>query len=534
MTAQKLLYLTLAIVLIVVPQSFSDSTDFKITDYIPQKFEDFQLFVDGGGGFSSSNRETDEETLKIDSESDQSDFKFSFTSFYSHETIQSKLNVRFFGGFNVSNSSSDYFYAKEIQANARSEIRIYDTFRRRINLNLKIDREDYILNDLFAKASFGFRFNQSRLDRERFTYDNRDSRRTRNDRMEIRVDTTINDTDNSITGNGFAYDFKLAIGLGRVYIGKYAATANYFIKDLKKKELLKRSLTKSEMIALTDLIHYYRNKKAIDNRLLRIETFEVIIKYLRENNLIEEEGMHPAFVLQDIWDFAPRDRREFGLQATLGVDYRLRLDNSKNNQKGFGDRFRLLYSYPISDTTQIDTIQFTDVSNQIDRILKENRKENISDLLATITYNKPIGFDWQFSIEFDGVYRLYRTSNSKRTDNLDLYEIVDTDFDFDNEMSAAIKIALTYLPTTRTKLVFLITERGHRIDHVLSSSRVYADNTFKKETTSTSKYNSLSINTNLVYRISIPTTLTVRAGYSNDSKNRERLTFSTSIRHYIF
>ena len=33
-------------------------TKFKITDYIPEKFEDFQLFIDGNGRWESNNSES--------------------------------------------------------------------------------------------------------------------------------------------------------------------------------------------------------------------------------------------------------------------------------------------------------------------------------------------------------------------------------------------------------------------------------------------------------------------------------------------
>lgn len=525
-------------VLIVAPQSFSDSTDFKITDYIPQKFEDFQLFVDGGGGFRNSKKYYDIITRTFPDEDDDSKLRFSISSFYVNETIQRKTNFRFEIKIENETSLQKLSTLTGIQTSYEKSNSDLELDSKKLQLNLELEREEYIHKDLFVGSSFAFDYNYGSSEYNSYNLSNIESRFTGTSITRVRIDTSLTYREGESSNNGYSYDFEIKIGFGRVYIGQFAATANYFIRKLKSKQLLNKSLSKNEMIALTDLFQYYKNKQAIDSRLLRIEAFETIANYLIENKLISGDGLSPAFVLQDIWDYFPKGKREFGFQVTFGVLYEQHTTNVKDTYSSEGHEYSIQYNFPTSDQSVIDTTVFFDSYSEVERWSDQSENGQLASLITNVSYLKPIGFDWQLSINMWSFYRLHSEYNSGPNFSDDYNYVSKENIDFDNEFEVYYDFMLTYTPTTRTRLNVSSFGRFRRIDH---TSNVVSETTFngnthvnKHQSNTRVNYGSYSTMLDIEYRISIPTTLKIETMYSTLGKDSYSFTFATSIRHYLF
>jgi len=101
---KTILFTALLILFVISANCWAETGGFKISDYIPERFEDFEWRVDGNFRLSGSDSENDIEenqfipfnnNRKSNRTVDNQDYNFSFRTYqtYDYITIQNYLNV---------------------------------------------------------------------------------------------------------------------------------------------------------------------------------------------------------------------------------------------------------------------------------------------------------------------------------------------------------------------------------------------------------------------------------------------------------
>ena len=176
-------------------------------------------------------------------------------------------------------------------------------------------------------------------------------------------------------------------GWGRIYEGRYAATAMYMVDELKRNGLLKREPTFEEMRSLTETIYQYRLKHAVDARLHKIEALSKIMDLLAGQGVIDDAGPHGYLFIQDVWDYFPRDDRRFGYQIRAGGGLEYHYNSDQLRYHGYVDYFRHRTS--------------------------EGRRPFAS---VAVDCSRPFGLRWQFDVT--GVGRYYFDPSNATTETV--------------------------------------------------------------------------------------------------------------------
>jgi hypothetical protein len=288
------------------------------------------------------------------------------------------------------------------------------------------------------------------------------------------------------------------LGFGRVYSGDFAFAALSIVGELRSVGYLLREPTYGEMLGLCDTILEYRQRHAVDSRYRRIAALTSILKYLRTSGVIDSDDPMLPFIISDVWDYFPIKGRRFGHQAGLGAE----LDYSANY-------YRLWREH--SDESSGSWTNSSDWSSSRGRVT----------IFARLAYDQPLSLHWQFSANSRVWYLAtnYAITGIRRMPGLD--------HDIWGHQSDA---GLSYYYDARTTVsVGLLTSRN------LNTYRGYSPSVREDQT---------EFGSSIIYRISVPTTLSARFGLvwtSTDGKdllidqrNRHAYQFGVSIDHWLY
>jgi len=320
------------------------------------------------------------------------------------------------------------------------------------------------------------------------------------------------------------------------------------IEELKNDGLLINKPSPLTMQELTEIIYQYRQKHTVDKRIHKIESLRKIISFLENEGLISETGPNDYLIIQDVWDYFPRHDRKFGTRIRFGVgsEYIYSSDHSSllNNEK----IVRYMYhtdSIGVNDTT----------TNYYSERYEYNSNKNETKstyLVLNADYNIPLNHQWQLNLYSHNNYFLkaeyyykdyaygYQCWSPGKTINeskfKDYYQL-----QFGSEVD--------YIINSRTSLnfttSFLLLQRHTYQNNRLSTSR------YESETSRHIRENNwrLFFGAVMNYRISMPTTFSVKFTYSkyNDeiernynssdtinNSNRDSYKLSMNLIHYIY
>ncbi|NOY87816.1 MAG: hypothetical protein GXO93_00295 [FCB group bacterium] len=321
--------------------------------------------------------------------------------------------------------------------------------------------------------------------------------------------------DGSADNKSYSITFDVNTGWGHVYEGWYASTAMYMIEELKANNALLREPTNEEMLVLCDIIYQNRLKHAVDKRIRRIETFDEILTFLNNTGIIDATGHYGYLLIQDVWDYFPRDNRKFGWKASMGNGIRY---NYLSRQKG--------------KNTIAHYVQYQINHNNIDTLTNSYHKQNeyshygnedyLFYLTGRLQYFKPVTRKWQIDIETQSWYYYY--SNN----------------DFYNYFKWWLSTKAFYIFSSRTNVNFFTSYQYISRKHHLDGPPRYFFEDIQKIINW-----ELRLGSTLTYRIAIPTTINFNVlysrynyktanSYSSSYRNTDNYRFTASILHYIY
>ncbi len=517
--------------------SAQDQKTFRVYSYIPQRFEDLQVVFDGSLGIMGDNSDwwssvTRNTEPRSQTDESQGEWRFGSRSrlTYLNRTadrlyqLTLDLQGSVFGTNRDRNqqyghaTGSEYRFLTHEEA-ARREFRLAGLFAGRFQQYLVADmslQADLYLRGNYYELSKGTD-DQSRVETHSFadsTYQS-ESAYSRSQHHDSKM---------------YAIDGVITAGWGRRYEGMYAATALNMVRELRENNVIEREPTEEQLSELTDLVYRYRQTSSSDKRLFRIESLNGILDYLASEGIIGERLPYQHLLIEDVWDYFPRDMRYFGWQARSGVGYYHDWSMSQGDQRVYSfDRvFRFWEgAMPGGDTVRNDS--------SASYRYYHNSQENVrSYLVAEVEWSKPIGLDWQMEISGEGKYYIYEPQQDPRRSLSDHFVL-------------AAGASLKWLLDGRTEW---IVGGAYRFNSITTTYRVSAYYLpFDLDQITESDEYEFQVSSDFVYRISVPTSLFIGGtvstlhstnseewGIESDYGESDFTTYqlSASIRHFLF
>jgi len=266
----------------------SQEPQFRVDSYIPEKFTDFQWTIDGyfyAKGIHQEVTLLDTDEIPIDSTTetaDEQEIQLTSDLSYRHETIPWYFRGSVKLAYILHNQSPS------TQSHTR------DGFVPGIFPSFEVGK--YLFSDFYISAVGNAGWSYAHV------------------LHDINPDTRI------IT---YTLDGTIAPGWGRVYEGRYAATTLYILDELENNGLLLKNASEEDMLALTEIVLDYRLRHALDDRLHKIQALSKIMEFLENRGIIKPAGQYGYLLIQDVWNYFPKDSRLFGwrVKAGIGIKY---------------------------------------------------------------------------------------------------------------------------------------------------------------------------------------------------------------------
>jgi len=542
-------------VMIAIGATTADATNvpYTVEDYIPVLFKDAQLMVGGtmrfsGSGYDFSNDSAGGSYARTESNESQYDnFSFAANSYYRkrYTTVEQwyDYSAQFVGDFQRSKSTSGnsstslsgniYSSSQESKANSLNP-RIYQDF----------DVAKYLAGDFMVSARSSLTYQYRKIGKnDRWSFDQSINLAGNTATRYTQTSNTEQPGDNkafSITGD-------ILFGEGRMYEGVYAFTAISLIEELDREGLLLRTPSSDEMAELTEIIYQRRLKHAIDSRIFRIETIEEINAYLSSKGIVELSNPRSTPVIEDVWNFFPNSSHEFGwmVRGGLGITYAYQSSQTtvKVSNRMVQDQ------YDITNPSVVTILSESSSTSHTSR--HDIRERSLPYFTLLVEKNKPITSRLQLNLTAQGWIYFSTTdttaydSRAYDGDSLLYFQSEQSDNKYESITRFALSGQLRYDFNGRTSASAYASY--DRADYDQTNYRLYYNDgvALYGDTTVTDVGGyDLSVGAGVMYRISIPTTLSVNLSYdkstislfsaaigktSNDSYN-----FSVEIIHNIF
>ncbi len=535
-------------------QSLAEDSEFKISDYIPQKFQDFEWKVNGNFGLNDYDMRTasyspQEYWPYSVQTNDRSNWSGGLTSdvAYRFETVPrflySDLSI---GGFltNLDEKTSRDRIGAELPDGEQDYLYRSESNIDGMNFNIagRADAGQYLSGDFFASIGTYYRFYYSETP-DASSYSYRDEVEYYEPWIRRRIDETTSESSDDLRD----IDLSLALlpGWGRLYTGDYASTAMYIIEELRNNGLLLREPTHDEMLQLCDIVYQNRLEHSIDKRIRKIESLDAIMGYLRQAGLSDDDGCKAHLLVQDVWDYFPRHSRAFGFRARLGPGFDLSYYRRRSTTDTYS--YDLYTRYDPADPGIVDTAY--DISMY--EYYYYCREIGEYDLYAKgiVEYSRPLSRQWQLDLlaaakyyfsshvtsnQWDVLYRKYDDgSTSSRA-------VEGDEDDIDRRYRMELHGYGTYIVDSRTELGFFA---GYTYECLKADAD--SDVLLDPDIRETSR-KSLELQGTFTYRISIPTSLNVYARYEHNrpyelywidiynESTSDRYSIGVSLDHYLY
>lgn len=541
-----------------------DSKPFRVDSYIPEKFTDLEWRLDGSFGANGNSSDADHRsyspyqdlsTSNQNESQDQLRLSGGSTLRYTYLTQPRFFNCfisfepRWMAGAQNRNRETAYDVG-ESRSWSIDSIRIENN-EYTLRGSTQLTGGQYIAGDLFLQASASASADYRSIYKD-----------VRNDTSYSSYYSTVNNytsqssyfrhSDGTQDSKYYSIMSELTAGWGRLHVGEYAATALLIIEVLEENGLLDQDPSYDQMTELTRKIYELRRKHSIDDRLRRIEALQEIIGFLQAEKLIGTLNARQGLLIQDVWDYYPRNKRMFGTQIVGGY--------------GLFHTFRSRQWGGTSSEGRLVTRQFLDSGNVVDTLLREfssgynyaHEKEDDeqSYLLIGVDYLRPLGTHWQLGLWGSG--RVYlnndnsaspmmttqaQTGSSRLAANANA-----TTMTYSDHYAIEGNASLEWLVDSRTSFTF---GASWSLSNIVIKSTYqyydsYLDSLFTTETSYKNSICNLGVSSNFYYRISIPTTLVVNLMLRNQLRTYDRgvqakdeysdwtYQVSCSLQHYLF
>ncbi|PKK82545.1 MAG: hypothetical protein CVT49_13085 [candidate division Zixibacteria bacterium HGW-Zixibacteria-1] len=537
-------YFSLFIFISMTTAVFADQPQFRVDSFIPQRFTDLELKVNGGMNSSGSRLSENQPFVsayrRYENRRNEQNLELGGEIEKRYEVIprfylfRSDLLADF--GREHFEDVDDFKYAITNLRKLESEITSYEYH---IFNSYFIDAGIYILDDLFLSSEEEFSIdyvNTAWPSNDEDSYSRAIVANTLSENYQSQNEDINRDS------KRYTIDVKLGPGWGRLYEGVYASTALYMIDELQKNSYLIKMPDYDQMMRLTEIIYQYNMKHIIDSRIRRIEALTAICDYLKSENIATELDPSGLVILQDVWDYFPRVSRKFGYRLRVGPVLSYYYLSSQTTTKGT--------IYELSTETDLNfpaTVDTNLISETITHSYVHS-KDIIKSGGLNIEgeYHEPFGHHWQL----DGTISIatYFKHEIKYEDDLISYlpnysnRHFERIYKYKDMYTGDLTAVITNIINSRTSISFA---GDYHIQHHRKVTTTVFDALSNTFIDLSQTMWDLDLSGNLEYRLAIPTTLTLSVGYFFSSgelpqgifiedDDNYNYAFNASIEHYIF
>lgn len=518
-------------VLISGPAFAQPKNEFKITSFIPERFEDFAWMVDGQAGIDADFTKRTAEThlttglSQSVSRSNRTLYNVFFSTRPTYELysrdfsllVDLQLYLRYLHESSYSHDTTSaplrLYTEDEHGGNANGLARLWPTIR----------GESYLLGDIFGgleaigQLSYDYSPSSDYSLEARGYYESEDGYVGNNYDMR-KSESSQSGRNNWIRGIA-------RVGLGRVYSGYYASTAIYFADELRRRGLLKGELDKDQMLALTEMIYQRRLLHAIDSREFQIETYQMLLDFAMSEGMIDST-LTASLVLQDVWRSFPGFDRRFGWKVSLGYGFALTYSSSQSTTTDIYRSLRVRFHR--DSVNVVDTVSFVDESATRSYHTKSTPHQPY--LVFRAEDYRPLSLKWQFDVVVEGI-AYFNWYSDQRTD---VSRLRTSDW-YTLDVDASLRCILS----SRSNITFQgFAAYEHKQESSLNEHQAVTS-------TRTPSQLNWSLGSRFDLRIAMPTTMRIGTAvesvtddnvykFSNTSQRDLRLSLSVGVTHHIY
>ncbi len=530
------------------PLFAADST-FRVDSYIPERFVDLSWRIIGAGNLMGD----DDDQYSIDYSSGGDNYSdnnqggsLSLTSpfSYTYETKPLRFEIGLIGSISHDKSVDKHKSWPEYDD---SEFRYYndrkiDQNNFRTGLGLGVESVIYFSETQYLICGLGL---ESQYSRGRGNFiANAYTIEEYPDHDDAFYRETEQRDESELDERRYYGQLNIGWGMGRKHDGRSSITALNIITELRKMGLLIKEPDFDQMYILSDRLYKYRQEHKIDERWHRIESLSDITRYLKENRIIVEESAPIVLIIQDIWDYFPKNPTNYGIKSELGLGFDNVLTRHRQESR---DQFRELDIFT-------DSAGVIDTTNQDEYLTFVKEYTESSNYSVSSYWNiemiKPLWPRWISINNFNMKYVIH----SRSVEDYSYNRLLPSKSGYRQEYVRANRDYLTLDHFSQIR--FLYDSRTEGGVSILLSYKSYKTETYsrrlapyagEKENQSKSKDHHLRINSGIsfTYRIKPPTTIYVDLMYLYDrdfsqveNNNEERsnsglFIFNLEISHYI-
>jgi hypothetical protein len=513
----------------------ADGQTFGVTSYIPVRFSDTEWRIGGQLGYSNNNLKTEYSEAPyqghslIDSEykSINGAVGLSNNLKYRYEIIPLSIILQLGLSGSMNNQKSDKFNDYSPVNGTDISSSRSNSHNYQLNASPSADMALYYKNNFFISLLMNNAFSFGNEDYHSSSIN--ESWSPKFHETDSIIYTKSKDSAKSdIYRKSYSIQFLIMPGWGRLYEGRFASAAIYIIEELRRNKLLLIEPSQAQMMQFAELIYQYRMRHIIDKRIHLIKSFQSILNYLKDQNLLDNCDIMTFLLVQDVWNYFPDEARSFGfkIRAGFGVDYSYY--SRHENRKDLEYYLRLINRqdslYPV------DTIAYSNGSRSNDM---HKKNKSFSDYLKLeLIYAKPFNHRLQFDFNFQSQYYFKKWSDEYSGERL----ISRTAYARYILLSGSEQ--LRFFKDSRTRL-----SCGIKADYIYSQRKYddYYHNTYNGPSVHRWKYMAVI---GADYRLSIPTTLSLLIGYNSDNSriyasphedgHNNYFNISLDISHYIY
>ncbi|MCM2272488.1 MAG: hypothetical protein NDJ18_08065 [candidate division Zixibacteria bacterium] len=502
--------------------SAQDQKTFRVDSYIPQRFEDWGLKVEGGASLSGSNDEDRSGSTYNRSRDDYSAGRFNFFASTDYKFQTPLRSIVISSGFQATLEDRDDEYSTA-QSNGYNSSYTEESQTEYSSYSLyftpRADILSYLRGDFFGsvRGSMNLQMRQS-LDGSAET-DREDLRRF--------VDGTIVESHSSEYESSYGRNrsisgtVSLGMGIGRKYEGRYGAVALALVDELHRNGLVAKEPTYEQMQAICDILFGFLNEHQIDSRIFRIEKLGSVLEFLKEQGITEDLGATGPFLLEDIVSYYPKFSREFGSRLRVGIGGEWYLDRSLYDRRGRANSLDIIY-YNDSAST-VDTITG---SSSYTSSSSEHYSTQMPFIFLMGEYSYPISLRWQFNsvVEMRSYFEAVRQLGNREARYSDYYGV-----------NAQLGVTCVIDTRTYASLTVWSEYRAFTAPGLYNNNSPSADEKQHEV--------DYSVRANLQYRISVPTALSLSGsidGYGRKladyDVDTDQLQYNVGVRlsHWLF
>jgi hypothetical protein len=389
-----------------------DSSNFRIQDYIPERFTDFQWRLRGWLRTNENENNNDvsySDFVKPDRnavrhESQSVSINASSNWEYQYQTRQrsfdATLALTAYNSRDKNETNDTLIDTIETVLTESSESRYTDGS---FSLPLKANYLTYLSGDasLSAAGSFNYSYGQYGSNQDYVTHEissvgSGDTLRTYHAegggeyrRISRRID----------------FEGEIRLGWGRVYSGQYAATAIMIVNELRDAGLMARTPNREDMLELTRLIHAFREGHGFDSREYRSQSLQAIVGNLYRQGIIPDQSTAVLLRVEDVLDYYPTAARSFGWAAQLGFGGH---DIYYNNESDRVTRKRItIHLTDPENPANLDTTYY--ISEYDEDRYGSSDFSSTDHVVLNLAYHRPLAVRWQLDINAISTFYLNST-----------------------------------------------------------------------------------------------------------------------------